>query len=126
MDHLGEPELQWTDIVSGSSKIGGSTETLRHRVRRSEREERIRSGPRVADRAGSDPDISARSRGECEKVSPAALTGVPSQVVACDLGGCTIALEGRGSVADTRRVGLAGERFAGRSRRDGPWQSCTR
>ncbi len=43
-EHQGEHESQWAAICSIAAKIGCSSETLRHWVRRAEREQGLRPG----------------------------------------------------------------------------------
>ena len=50
VDHQGEHDSQWSAIVSVSSKIGGSAETLRKWVRRAEGDEGVRPGLTSAER----------------------------------------------------------------------------
>ena len=50
LDHQGEHASQWAAIHSIAEKIGCSGETLRHWVRRAERDQGVRPGPTTAER----------------------------------------------------------------------------
>ena len=50
LEQQGEHGSQWAAIGSIAAKIGCSGETLRHRVRRAERDRGVRAGPTTAER----------------------------------------------------------------------------
>jgi len=50
LEHQGEHGSQWAAIGSIAAKIGCSGETLRHWVRRAERDRGVRAGPTTAER----------------------------------------------------------------------------
>ena len=50
LDHQGEHASQWSTIRSIAEKIGCSGETLRHWIRRAERDQGLRPGPTTDER----------------------------------------------------------------------------